>query len=82
MKAAAAQAEAEARDRAEARENAKKLQRAMLYLVKARFPELIDLAEQRARQIENPEVLDLLLGQISNATTEAEARVVLLPPAA
>ena len=58
------------------------LKRAMVYLVRARFPELTELAQQSAQQIENPDILGFLLEKIESAENAAEARAMLRPPAA
>lgn len=80
---AMARAEAEVKVKAQvAQDTAKKLQKAMVYMVKARFPELVEMAEQRAGQIESADVLGFLLDQIESATSEAEARGLLRSPAA
>lgn len=80
--AEAARTEAQAKTEA-ARAAAKtQLQRAMIYLVKARFPELTELAQQSAQRIENPDILSFLLEKIDSAESEAEARGILRPPAA
>ena len=82
---AEAEAEIEAiRAEANARLEALKaqLQRTMVQLVKARFPELTELAQQRSRQIESLDVLSFLLDQIGAVADEAEARGLLRVPAA
>lgn len=58
------------------------LKRAMVYIVKVRFPDLAELAQQRSQQIENPDILGFLLEKIESAENEAEAGAMLRPPAA
>lgn len=80
--AAKAKAEAEAEIRA-TREAAKtQLQRAMVYVVRVRFPRLTELAQQSTQQIDSLDILGFLLDKIEGAESEAEARRLLLPPAA
>lgn len=73
-------AKAEAEAKAEAMKS--QLKRAMVYLVRVRFPELTELAQQSAQQIENPDILGFLLEKIESAENEAEAKAMLRPPAA
>ncbi|MGH2510105.1 MAG: hypothetical protein ACRDHZ_22220, partial [Ktedonobacteraceae bacterium] len=80
--AEAAKAKAEAEAKAAREAVTAQLQRAMVYIVKVRFPELTELAQQSARQIKNLDVLGFLLDKIEGAESEAEARRLLLPPAA
>jgi hypothetical protein len=81
---AKAKLEAELAEQARAKLDAMKthLQKAMVYVIGARFPEITELAQQRARQIENPEVLSFLLEQVESAVNEIEARGILRLPAA
>ncbi len=58
------------------------LKRAMVFVVRTRFPKLAELAQQTSRQIENPDILGFLLEQIESAKDEAEARIMLRLPAA
>ncbi|MEO7019140.1 MAG: hypothetical protein ABI234_03210 [Ktedonobacteraceae bacterium] len=58
------------------------LKRAMVFVVRTRFPKLTELAQQTSRQIENPDILGFLLEQIESAKDEAEARIMLRLPAA
>lgn len=80
--------EAEARARVEAETNAMRkmaqaqFQKAMVQIVRARFPELTDLAQQKVQQIESVDVLSFLIDQISEVKDEAEARGLLRVSAA
>lgn len=80
--------EAESRARVEAETNAMRkmaqaqFQKAMVQIVRARFPELTDLAQQKVQQIESVDVLSFLIDQISEVKDEAEARGLLRVSAA
>ena len=50
--------------------------------VKARFPSLAGLAQEKASQINNPDILNFLLAQISAENDEAVVRALLHPTAA
>lgn len=77
------EAEAEATKARAAREAATvQLRRAMIHIVKVRFPELTELAQQSAPQIDSLDILGFLLDKIESAESEAEARRLLLPPVA
>jgi hypothetical protein len=58
------------------------LQRTLVNIVKARFPHLNDLAQQRAIQLRDPNKLDNLIIQISTAKDEASVRLLLAPTVA
>ena len=58
------------------------LQRAVLNVVKARFPALAELAQQQVAQINSPDNLDLLIQKISTAPDESLVRWLLSPTAA
>ncbi|MEO7019310.1 MAG: hypothetical protein ABI234_04085 [Ktedonobacteraceae bacterium] len=81
--------EAEAKERFEAEAKAERertqkirLQKAMVHVIKARFPALAEMVQQRAPQIESLDVLDFLLDQIEDIANESEARRLLRLPAA
>jgi hypothetical protein len=81
-KAAKALLEAETKAKAAREVATTQLQRAMVFVVKARFPELTEMAQQSARQIESPDILGFILEKIESVENEAEARRLLRPPAA
>ncbi len=56
------------------------LRRAIVNLVKKRFPTLVDLAQQRTKQINTPDVLDQLFGQLLDTPDESVARQLLSTP--
>ena len=58
------------------------LQRAVVTIVKARFPALAELAQQKVAEINKPDVLNFLLEQISIEPDEAAVRALLRPIAA
>ena len=58
------------------------LQRALVTVVKTRFPELTELAREQVTHVKNPTVLDVLLQGISAAPEESVARWVLTSLAA
>jgi hypothetical protein len=58
------------------------LQSAVVTIVKARFPTLAELAQQKVAQINNSGALNLLLEQISTAPDETVVRFLLSPSAA
>jgi hypothetical protein len=58
------------------------LQSAVVTIVKARFPTLAELAQQKVAQINNSGALNLLLEQISTAPDEKVVRFLLSPSAA
>jgi hypothetical protein len=57
----------------------KALQSAVVTIVKARFPALAELAQQKVAQINTPEVLNYLLEQIAAEPDEAVVRALLRP---
>ena len=57
----------------------KALQSAVVTIVKARFPALTELAQQKVAQINTPEVLNYLLEQIVAEPDEAVVRALLRP---
>ena len=57
-------------------------QRDVVTVVKARFPALVELAQEKVAQINNPDVLNYLLEEVSAASNENIARWLLRPPAA
>jgi hypothetical protein len=58
------------------------LKSAVVTIVKARFPTLAELAQQKVAQINNSGALNLLLEQISTAPDEKVVRFLLSPSAA
>jgi len=71
----------ERENRAEVRGETRALQRAVLNVVKARFPALAELAQQQVAQINSPDNLDLLIQKISTAPDESLVRWLLSPAA-
>ncbi|HCJ32798.1 MAG TPA: hypothetical protein DHV65_00640 [Ktedonobacter sp.] len=69
------EAKGEARGKAEAKVEAS--QEMIVGIVEARFPELVDLAQERVEKIRQLEVLNLLAKQIVLAPDEATARWTL-----
>lgn len=51
-------------------------------LVKARFPNLVEEAQQKVKQVDNPDVLNFLLVGIGSAANEVAAHHLLHPSAA
>lgn len=78
-KKAEGRAEGLAEGRAEglAEGEAKGLQTAVVTVVKGRFPSLASLAEQRVKRVNQPEVLNMLLLQVSKADNETLTRFLL-----
>ncbi len=74
-----AEGKAFARGRAEGEMQA--LQRVLVNIVIARFPTLLDLAQQRAAQIKTPEALHQVILWAATAPNEHIARFILTPPA-
>lgn len=66
--------------RAESRNEA--LQSAVVTIVKARFPELAEYAQQQVTRFKDPGALDLLVQKISTAPDEAIVRWLLSSPVA
>jgi hypothetical protein len=58
------------------------LRNAMVIITNARFPDLAELARQKAAQIDNIEVLNLFIEWIITAPDEAAARWLLRPSVA
>jgi hypothetical protein len=58
------------------------LLRVLVNIVKARFPDLADLAQQKTTQINNAKALDILVQQVSSAPDEPTARWLLSTPVA
>lgn len=58
------------------------LQKAIVNLVKARFPNLAEQAQKRVEQIDSPDVLHFLLVEVGSAANETVARPILHPSAA
>lgn len=58
------------------------LRNAVVNLVKARFPNLVEEAQQKVKQIDSPDVLNFLLVGIGSAASEAAAHHLLHPSAA
>jgi hypothetical protein len=77
-------AEAKAEGRAEGRAEGEiqALRRTLVHIVQVRFPDLTEVAQQKAEQISNAGALDLLVQQIIVAPDEDIARWLLAPPTA
>ncbi len=58
------------------------LRRVLVNIVSARFPELIELAQQRADKLDGPDALEMLIQQISTAPDKNVARWMLNPTVA
>ena len=58
------------------------LQRAIVNIVRKRFPNLVEMAQPRILQIMNPNDLDQLVVQLSDASNEDAVRRLLNIPAA
>jgi 2-oxo-4-hydroxy-4-carboxy--5-ureidoimidazoline (OHCU) decarboxylase len=58
------------------------LQKAIVTIVRRRFPALTELAQQQVAQINKPDVLDYLIEQVSTAPDEAMIRQLLRSTAA
>jgi len=56
------------------------LQRVLVNIVIARFPTLLDLAQQRAAQIKTPEALHQVILWAATVPDEHIARFILTPP--
>jgi hypothetical protein len=74
----------EAKGRAEglAEGQVQALQRVVVNMAIDRFPALVELAQQRIKQIERPEAFYLLISQLNTAPDESTARFLLTPPMA
>jgi hypothetical protein len=66
----------------QAESEARGLRNAIVTIVKTRFPELTELAQQKAAQIDQPEVLNYLIEQVTAAPDEEVMRWILRPSAA
>lgn len=58
------------------------LKKVVVNIVKIRYPDLVELAQQKVAQIDNPEVLNYLIEEITLVPDEQMARFLLRPPAA
>jgi len=58
------------------------LQKAIVIIIKRRFPKLAELAQQQVTQINKPDFLDYLIEQVSTASDEEMIRQLLRPSAA
>ena len=65
-----------------AESKAEGLRSAIVTMVKARFPDLTELAQQKVAQLNNPDVLNYLIAQISAEPDENGVRALLRPTAA
>jgi flagellar biosynthesis/type III secretory pathway protein FliH len=74
-----AEGEAKGLAEGEAEGEIRALQSAVVTIVKARFPALAELAQQKVAQVNNAEVLRFLLAQISPEFDEAVVRALLRP---
>jgi hypothetical protein len=66
----------------QAESEARGLRNAIVTIVKTRFPDLTELAQQKAAQIDQPEVLNYLIEQVTAAPDEEVMRWILRPSAA
>ena len=57
-------------------------QRAIVTIVRGRFPALTELAQEQVVKIDKPDVLDYLIEQVSTAPDESMVRQLLRPTAA
>ena len=62
---------------AEARGEIKALQRAVITIVRGRFPPLVELAQQKVTKLNKPDALNLLVEQVSTAPDEEMVRWLL-----
>lgn len=53
------------------------LRRVLVYVVKAQYPTLTELAQEKAERFSKPDALDLLVQQVSTAPNEETARWLL-----
>ena len=58
------------------------MRRILISVVKARFPALVELAQEQAMQINSPDALDLLVQKIATAPDEQMVLWLLSPTAA
>ncbi|HZU04311.1 MAG TPA: hypothetical protein VFA10_31920, partial [Ktedonobacteraceae bacterium] len=61
----------------EAKGEAKGLQEAVVFAVELRFPTLLELAQQKAERVKEPEVLKFVLRGLKAAQNEEAARLLL-----
>jgi len=66
----------------EAKGEVQAMRRMLISVVKARFPALVELAQEQALQINSPDALDLLVQKIATAPDEQMVRWLLSPTAA
>ena len=57
-------------------------QRILVNVVKVRFPALAELAQQKATEVNSPDILNYLIEQVSAAPDESMVRCLLSSPAA
>ena len=57
-------------------------QRAIVTIVRGRFPALTELAQEQVVKIDKPDVLEYLIEQVSTAPDESMVRQLLRPTAA
>lgn len=60
----------------------KALRTAVVTIVRTRFPDLAELAQQKSAQISKPEILNYLIEQITVEPDEAGVRALLRPTTA
>lgn len=53
------------------------LRRVLVYVVKAQYPTLTELAQEKVERLSKPDALDLLVQQVSTAPNEETARWLL-----
>ena|SRR5215469_3168892 len=70
------------RAESEAKGEVQAMRRMLISVVKARFPALVELAQEQALQINSPDALDLLVQKIATAPDEQMVRWLLSPTAA
>ena len=70
------------RDESKAQGALEEIQRMLVNIVKARFPSLADLAQQKAVQMSNIGAIELLVEQVATANDESIVRWLLSPAAA
>ena len=66
----------------EAKGEVQAMRRILISVVKARFPALVELAQEQAMQINSPDALDLLVQKIATAPDEQMVLWLLSPTAA
>ncbi len=57
-------------------------QRILVNVVKVRFPALAEMAQQKATEVNSPDILNYLIEQITAEPDEAVVRALLRPTAA